>query len=305
MIAIIDIGTNTFHLLIVDPTAPNLYQPIHRQKVYVRLAEGKQDHIIPAAYQRAIEAMLVFSDVMAQYPLQQVYALATEGVRRATNGGELIEEVKQRTNIIINTISGDDEAEFIYYGVKQAVPLDQQTVLIMDIGGGSVEFILGNKERIFWQQSFPIGVSILYNDFQKTDPLNASLLAALQQHIKTTLEPLWEAFQQYPTSTLIGSSGAFDSLTDILLAKNNEQKPHGQTHFDIPLLFFKEISQTLLNTRLDERLLIKGMEAQRVGMMPVGIVLIDTVVETLAVKKIIQSEYAIKEGLIYQLLFGA
>ncbi|MBL7784398.1 MAG: hypothetical protein JNM36_00645 [Chitinophagales bacterium] len=304
MIAIIDIGTNTFHLLIINPAAANPYQPIYRQKMYVRLAEGGQSHIIPAAFERGIQAMTAFQHTIAQYPIQQIHALATEGVRRATNGSDFIQAVKQQTNITINTISGDQEAEYIYYGIKQAVPLDQQTVLMMDIGGGSVEFIFGNDKRIFWQQSFPIGASRLYNQFQQTDPLTPQLLNALQQHIKTSLVPLWQAYELYPTDTLIGSSGTFDSLTDMSLARNGQQKKPQQTYYEISMPFFNEITHTLLNTTLEERLQIKGMEAQRADMMPAGIGLVDTIVQTLPIKKIIQSEYAIKEGVIHQFVFN-
>lgn len=305
MIAIIDIGTNTFHLLIIDPAAANPYQPIYRQKSYVRLAEGGHSHIIPLAFERGIQAMTAFRHTIAQYPIQQIHALATEGVRRATNGSDFVREVKQQTNITINTISGDQEAEYIYYGVKQAVPFDQQTILIMDIGGGSVEFIFGNNKSIFWQQSFPIGASRLYNQFQKTDPLTPQLLNDLQQHIKTMLTPLWQAYEQYPADTLIGSSGTFDSLTDMLLAQNKQQKEPQQTYYEIPIPFFNEITHTLLNATLQERLQIKGMETQRADMMPVGIGLVNTIVQMLPIKKIIQSEYAIKEGVIHQLLNSA
>ena len=148
-VAVMDLGTNTFHLLIARGDAANPEELFHTT-VPVKLGEGgiNSGIIQPAAYQRGIETMLNFSARIKEFTAERVSAIATSALRSASNGRDFIDEVRGRTGIAIETINGDREAQYIYEGVKAGHCLTAKNSLILDIGGGSVEFILGNIDRI-------------------------------------------------------------------------------------------------------------------------------------------------------------
>ena len=151
-VAIIDLGTNTFHLLIAE-TRGDQPEILYKTNVPVKLGEGRiNDNIItPAAFERGINCLKDFSLIIADYQVYKISATATSAVRSAENGNEFVNAVNERTGISIETISGDEEAELIYQGVKLSGAITNLS-LIMDIGGGSVELILCDTENLIWKK---------------------------------------------------------------------------------------------------------------------------------------------------------
>ena len=151
--AVIDIGTNTFHLLIAEIKENQEIKVIFKKTIPVKLGEGgvEKGLIAEAAYQRGIDALIDFRKDLNQYQIKNIKATATAAVRDAANGKDFIDEALAKADIKITIIDGLKEAEYIYLGAKASGVLDQENVLIMDIGGGSVEFIIANDHQIFWK----------------------------------------------------------------------------------------------------------------------------------------------------------
>ncbi|RYF90802.1 MAG: exopolyphosphatase, partial [Chitinophagaceae bacterium] len=155
--AAIDIGTNTFHLIIADGTTDG-FTVIHKENLPVKLGEGSinQGFINDAAMARAMAAFSHFREQLDKFKVKNVRAVATSAVRSAINGQDFVEAVKDATGIDIEVIDGDEEAELIYEGVKLSGAITGKS-LIMDIGGGSTEFILCDEENLIWKKSYNIG----------------------------------------------------------------------------------------------------------------------------------------------------
>ena len=166
--AVLDLGTNTFNILIVN-IEKNVKTILHHDRVPVKIGKGgiQNNQIIEEACQRAKEALKQFRKLIDQYnvKIEDITAIATSAFRNAINGQALADEIKQETEIEIRIIQGEVEAELIYYGVKGAMKIGEETALIMDIGGGSVEFILCNENHIFWKKSYEIGAQRLLDLF--------------------------------------------------------------------------------------------------------------------------------------------
>ena len=162
MKAIIDLGTNTFHLLIAE-VRNGLINEYFKLQIPVKLGKGGiGDNLITEdAFKRGLTALSEFRKYIDQFEIKEVHAFATSAVRSAKNGDEFIFKAKKYYQIEINAICGDDEAALIYEGVKHSFNLPEENILVMDIGGGSVEFIIGQKEDIFWKHSFNIGAARL------------------------------------------------------------------------------------------------------------------------------------------------
>ena len=160
--AVIDFGTNTFHLLIVEAREDGQFIELHRERIFVKLAEDGIERIGDKAFVRALQAMQRYREILDDYQVENIKAIGTAALRTALNGQEFIDTVWKNSKIKIHLIDGQEEARLIHLGVNQAVDIGNDTALIMDIGGGSVEFIISDKLGVKWADSFPIGVAVLF-----------------------------------------------------------------------------------------------------------------------------------------------
>lgn len=296
--AFIDLGTNTFHLLIVEVPSKEIHEKL---SIATQLGKGgiNQKIITPEAIERATKVLREFKEFTNQHGVlpENITATATSAVRNANNGNDFTDRVLKETGIKIQVISGDEEATLIYEGVKQAVEIKEPS-LIVDIGGGSVEFIIANAEGVLWQQSFEIGGQRLMELFMKTDPISAKAVERLNSYFLESLLPLTNAIHQYRPITLIGSSGSFDTLNAIYQLKTFGVLSTNEIGFNYPIEAFKEAYELLVFRNRSDRMKIPGMIELRVDMIVVAVCLIRFLIETHDIKRINVSNYALKEGLM-------
>jgi exopolyphosphatase/guanosine-5'-triphosphate,3'-diphosphate pyrophosphatase len=303
-IAIIDMGTNTFHLLLAEGNQ-NGYHITYRDRLAVKIGAGgiNQGTITEAGMKRALLAMQSFRNSIDEHGgAERIYAFGTSALRNASNKNEVRSRVKELTGIDIKVISGDEEATYIYHGVKAALGLGDENSMIMDIGGGSVEFIIGNHNQILWKQSLEIGAQRLLEQFQSNDPITPSEIAALDEHFDRVLEPVFQALTDYPSKILVGSSGSFDTLSDIFCARHNISKAPDEIETPLSLEGFQEIYDELIHKNRDERMKIPGMIEMRVDMIVVACCLVRFILEKCKFTRIRVSTYSLKEGVLATLI---
>ncbi|GAB4014599.1 Ppx/GppA phosphatase family protein [Spirosoma koreense] len=300
--AIIDLGTNTFHLLIAEKTGTT-YQTVFRESRSAKIGKAgiNQGVITEEGIGRALTVLTNFRQVLDQYEVapEQVIAIGTSAIRVARNQQEFIDRVRQATGLQIRVISGDQEADYIYQGIRAAGALDDDMALIMDIGGGSVEFILGNQSRVFWKQSFEIGGQRLLERFMTTDPIGPGSIRRLHDYFQEQLLPLANAIHQYQPTVLVGSSGSFDTLVDMWYMHERGHLPDSaRPTFTLPIAEFYRAYQLLVQRNHDERMQIPGMIELRVDMIVVAVCLIDFVLKTYNIPQIRTSTFSLKEGVL-------
>ncbi len=299
MKAVIDIGTNTFHLNIANVLPNNKIVFVYKTYKAVKLGEGgiNQGIIAPAAYIRGVNALLGFSKTIAKYPVKQVIALATSAVRDAQNGEKFIADVLQKTDISIQTISGNTEAQLIYEGTKAALNLTNNTFLIMDIGGGSIEFIICNQKQIFWKQSFKLGAARLMDLFMKNNPLLFSDIQNIENHLNQNLVDLFEACKTFNPTILVGTSGSFESYAEIIhLQQELSFNPHKQKSYPFNNQKLVDLLNFFKTSTQQQRLTTKGLIALRLDMIVIASVITSFILHKLNINKTILSTYALKEG---------
>ena len=299
--AIIDLGTNTFHLLIVEGS-----ETLFKSSIPAKIGMGgiSQGMISEEGIQRALVVLKNFRETIdsQSVSLENVFATGTSAIRNAGNKEEFIERVLDETGIKIKVISGEEEAELICLGVKQAMEIPE-TSMIIDIGGGSVEFIICNDEKIFWKQSFEIGGQRLMDKFMKSDPISMRSVQMMDDFFREKLLPLANACHQYAPKVLIGSSGSFDTLIDMQYIKDKGQLPAtDEIAFEYSLPAFYRAYDELIFKNHTERMQIPGMIELRVDMIVVAMCLIRFVIQTLDIQKIRISGYALKEGIMAKIL---
>ncbi len=293
--AFIDLGTNTFHCKIVS-IQNRLYKEIYYEKIFVKIGEGgiSKGFITEKAIKRASNALEQFQEVINKYDVNKVIATGTSAMRNANNASVLI-DLMLKWNWKVEIINGNREAELIYKGIllDHHIPHNSMS-LIMDIGGGSVEFIIGEGEEIKWSQSFEIGAQRLKDQFHNNDPISDHDIKSLKKHLEQSLKSLKIALEKFKPEIFIGSSGTFDTILSIRNEKNN------LTSNLVSVSEFQEIKTKLTQSPFEERLIFPGMEVERAEMIVTASLLLDYVLKLVSIPKFFVSSNALKEGLIYE-----
>lgn len=302
-IAIIDCGTNTFHLLMAVYQNSHL-SIIHREKVSVRIGKGGISNrtIAPDAVERAVNTIRQFATRIQKEEITEVYAFATSAFRNADNGSVVKDIIRESTGIEIKIIGGEEEAELIFWGVNAALDIGNTPALVMDIGGGSVEFIIGSRDEVLWKESYEIGAQRMLDLFHKTDPITNDEIAALEEFLQTQLTSLPEQLNKYKPETLIGSSGTFDTLSDIYCAKKGIINSGENTEVPLSIEGYRLIHQELISATKEERRAIPGMIEMRVDMIVVASCLINFILKSYPFQQIRVSTQALKEGVLDRIL---
>lgn len=295
--AVIDMGTNTFHLMVVEWNAQGQWRPLFRHRIFVKLAEDGLHHISKAAFERGLRAMDDFRTQLEAVNIDpsEVTAFGTAALRSAGNAPEFLQQVHIQTGIRARVITGDEEARLIYLGVRQAVPWpESERVMIMDIGGGSVEFILADRNEIHWQRSFNVGVAVLHRLFHQNDPILPDEIAGMEYFLETELAPLWEALHSYPVQCLVGAAGAFDTID--IFALDPAKKP--LLYGCLSATAFEPVYRLFIGTTREERLAMPGLMPERQEMIVAAVVLIRFILRRAGIRDIYTSVYSMKEGMV-------
>ncbi|MCX7986167.1 MAG: hypothetical protein N2662_04445 [Bacteroidales bacterium] len=309
-IAVLDLGTNTFNLLIAEKTNNGddslnfLFKD--RRPVFLGRSGISKNLIPPEALTRAWDVLNEFRNISDEYKVAHILAYGTSAFRTANNGRNFIDEVRHKLNIEINVISGELEAMLIYLGIRQSIPPTDEPFLIIDIGGGSNELIVGNTKEIFWKKSFPIGMARLQEKFSLSDPISTIEIERLNNFFEFCLAEFFHmVLPQFPINKVIGAEGAFESfihLAESMLCDFPKNK--SQLHaVDLPIDCFKRVLEKLIPSTLDERLKMPGLEPFRASMIVTAGIFVNFVLQRLQWPKLIVSEYSLKEGAAWNFFF--
>lgn len=292
--AVIDLGTNTFNLLIAEINGESK-KILHSSKEGVALGMGgiNRNLITPEAEQRAIKALQNFDDICSRFGAHEIIAIGTSALRDADNAHQLVDKLKNILGIKLHIISGEEEARLIYEGVKWSYNFDHPGV-IMDIGGGSTEFIWADKNGLTDFLSLNIGVSRIYQDasISLSDPLTSDQLQTIYNWYEQKSNG---ALQQRYADLLIGASGSFETFYELI---HNRPYPSDTRSIRIE---FSELMQTLnwiIFSTQEERDESEFIIPIRKKMAPVAAAKTKWVIEKLGIKEVMISPCSLKEGVI-------
>nr|WP_294874425.1 exopolyphosphatase [uncultured Pedobacter sp.] len=296
--AVIDLGTNTFHLIIAEISATDIHI-IYKTNVPVRLGQGRinENIIIPEAFERGIETLKSFKQEIDKHQVQQTLAIATSAVRSAANGSDFVDAARQNAGININVIDGDKEAEYIYKGVK-ATGTIHGTSLIMDIGGGSTEFIICDHKELLWKKSYNIGAARLMQAYFHSDPISEQDKVAIINHLNNELTDLKEACLLFKPNHLIGSAGAFETFAGMIFKEADIENIKSAP---IDFKAYSGLSEKLITSTHAERENMPDLIKLRVDMIVIAAILTNHVLSMSEIKQISLSTYDLKMGVLYSL----
>jgi len=291
--AIADLGTNTFQLLI---SPLDHFQVLEHLQRPVGLGMGAMEQVVlqEDAMDRALVALHEFVSLFLSKggDISDFYAIGTSILRRASNAGAFIQRVKEELGVSILVIDGIQEAEYIYAGIRNSLPERWgKTSLVMDIGGGSVEFILFKGQQVIYRVSLEIGGLRLKSLFSVDNEFNLSVVPDLDSYVSKEMKLLLEACREDKPTVLIGAAGAFETILDI---ENRPGETPASCNLDVPA--FLQHKTNLDALRYEERVGYPGMKAFRASIFPYATFLVEKVLRELAINELWFSSFSLKEG---------
>ena len=305
IIAAIDIGTNSIHMVIVkiEPALP-AFSIIATEKDTVRLGERdpKNGNLTPEAIERSISALRRCKDLADSLHAEEIVAVATSATREARNGQDFLNQIESELGINVNLISGQEEARRIYLGVLSGMDFGEQPQIIVDIGGGSTELILADIQEPRFLSSTKVGAVRLAREFVTTDPISQEELNYLRAYVRGMLErsvvEIWQNLQLNEVPNLIGTSGTIETLATINAIKKQGSAPNPIGGYQMSRKDLEEIVQQLAAMTCKQRLEVEGISDKRAEIIVPGAIILLEVMATLRLDSITICEQALREGMI-------
>ena len=298
-IATIDIGTNSMRLLIAEYKDGKL---VNRKK-YVnttRIGQGvdKQGYITDEAIERNIKALVEFSNRCKGENCEKIYCMGTSALRDSKNKDKFINLAKDKTGINVDIISGEKESNLGFMGVLEGLE-KAKDILVIDIGGGSTEFIIGNKDGIRFSKSENVGALRMTEKFLHQDPINDNEFESMSNFIYEEVKSTLEYINKHKVKNLVGIGGTITSLS----AMNQELEVYSMERIHNSKISLSEIELILQNLKkmtLNDKKSLKGLQPKRADIIIAGVEILHTIMKNLEIKEITVSEYDNLEGLMCQ-----
>ncbi len=300
-IAVIDLGTNTCNLLVAEINCEG-FSLLWQSKQLVKLGDNKirDNEISPEATVRVLKSFRIQKEVIEKFKVEKVAVLATSAVRSAENKIQFLDELSMKSGWIIKVISGEREAELIFKGVLFAFREFEKPSVILDIGGGSNEIILAYKKDILLKESQPTGMARVINRFNLSDPVQPGEIIDLKNFFTSAHKNAFEKCKSEEVKTLIGCSGAFDTIADIIDKVNPGEKL--RTTQEIAMTDFYSVYNSLIHSTREQRLNMKGMDMVRVDLIVPAVILIEQLISEIGITQIIQTGFALREGVLFEMM---
>ena len=300
-IGTIDIGTNSMRLLIADYKN----NKIENRKKYInitRIGQGVDDkgYITEEALERNLNALKEFADKCIEEKCEKVYCMGTSALRDSKNGQDFVNRAKELTNIDVKIICGEEESNLGFMGVLEGAGGDKSNyILVLDIGGGSTEFIVGNEDGIKFCKSENVGALRMTEKFITTDPISDEEFNKMSDFIEKTISSTLDKIKGMHVSKLVGIGGAITSLS----AMNQQLEVYSMEKVHNSVVTKKDLEKILQNLKkmtLSDKNTIKCLQPKRADIITAGVKILHIVMEKLEIEKIMISEYDNLEGLICQ-----
>jgi exopolyphosphatase/guanosine-5'-triphosphate,3'-diphosphate pyrophosphatase len=300
-VAVIDLGTNTCNLLVAE-IKNRAFTILHQSKQLVQLGDDRiqKNEISSEATNRVLECLRVFKKIVTELHAEKVRIVATSGIRDAKNKIELLENISSQTGWVIKIVTGENEAQLIFEGVLLAFEKLEDPTVVLDIGGGSNEIIMAQKNHLIWKESQPTGMARVINQFSLSNPLKPEELETLENYFTLQHAAAIENCKKRGVQSLIGCSGAFDTIADLI-----DQVPPGKKirkQQEISLPDFNQVYEKLIPSTREERVKMKGMDSVRIDLIIPAMILIRQLISAIEIRRIIQTDYALREGVLYELM---
>lgn len=305
VLAAIDVGTNSIHLVVARADADDRFEVIAREKDQVRLGQGAGDmkHLAPEAVDRGVAALRRYRD-LADAHSAELRAVATSAVREAEDHHTFLDRARTEAGVEVEVISGVEEARLIHLGVLSALPVFDERILVCDIGGGSTELVLGERGETLAARSLKLGAVRLTNRFFAGGNPSKADIEECRRHVRATLVPFEQAVRRHGFATAVGSSGTIEQIVRLARRSAGDEEPvrtwnGARATGDEVRGVAADLARAARKGSLDE---VDGLDPKRLDIITAGALILEGVVDRLGVDELTVSEAALREGVLIDTL---
>ncbi|PYV39383.1 MAG: exopolyphosphatase, partial [Acidobacteria bacterium] len=303
-LAAIDIGTNSFHLVVVRVKENNRFEILAQEKEVVRLGSGSKDmkYLKEDAVDRGIEALKRFKQI-AEISQAEIRAVATSAVREALNKEVFIQRARTEAGIEVGVISGFEEARLIYLGALQALPVFEKKILLIDIGGGSTEFLIGKAGEVIEANSLKLGAIRMTDRFLKDEPIGSKDIDKCREYVRVYLHPMAREVRKHGFEIAVGSSGTILNLAQMIQILRHQEPTRFLSNFVFSGVELAEVAKMLVKAdTVKKRQKIDGLDPKRADIILAGAIILEQIFEEMHMDSITVSGFALREGVILDIL---
>ena len=311
-VAVFDLGSSSFHLMVVDASRDGYLTPVLRRRSFLHLGtEVARTGAVPAdraaSAVRAVRRLRVAADDAG---VDVVVALATAALRDATNGTKLIGRLELVLGCSITLLTGEEEARLCFLGQRAGVWVGQDPVLGLDLGGGSLEAGIGTIDEVADVATMALGTARLRGELGTGELLTPADRVAVTEVTLARADPLRSMLERHPDARarVIASGGTIRALARLAVVLHRPLAPHGSSssvqvnQVELPAGQLHELADRLATLDLDARLALPGIHAKRAPLLPIGAVVLSTLVEQLDLQRLVVSDWGLREGAVISAL---
>lgn len=302
-IAALDLGSNSFHLLVADVHLDGTFTAVAREKEMLRLGDDVARHgrIPGPTADRAVAAIRRLEQLADALGAREVIARATSAIRTAANGSELVDRIEAETGVEVEVINGHEEARLVFAAVRASVVLEPAPALCIDVGGGSVEVMIGDAAGMRWAASVPLGVGRLTAECVHDDPPSRADRARLDERVRSGLAALVDDVRDRKPQLAVGTSGTLNDLVRMAVALRSGERtmPASTNALRATRSDIEALHERIMAAKTSERRRMPGLEEQRrAELLPAGSTLLVTALELFELDGLIVSDWALREGIV-------
>jgi exopolyphosphatase/guanosine-5'-triphosphate,3'-diphosphate pyrophosphatase len=302
-IAVLDLGSTSFHLLVADATPDGGIERVLREREMLRLGAliGERGGRVPEEVcARAVETARQLGEAARRAGADLLLPIATAAIREASNGPEVAERIGAAIGVPARLISGIEEARLTFSAFRHRLAVGPRLALGLDLGGGSLQIITGDDRDLRWETSLPLGTTRLHAELVASDPMTRDERRAIRARVRERLADYREAIERWTPQPAIGAGGSLRALARIAAGEDGRDPEASLRGRFLEAGRISELARRLARSSQEERLRMPGMGRRRADLVPTGAVILDTVVDALRLRGLTVSDWGLREGVILE-----
>ena len=305
-IAALDLGSNSFHLLVVEARLDGSFVPLATEREMLRLGDlvALTGSIGESAAKRAVEVVRTFRAVADAQRADEIVAVGTAALREATDGVELVERIRSEAGVEVQVVDGVREAELIFTAIRSSVLIDPGPALAADLGGGSLELMVGDRSGLSFAASLRLGVGRLTAELLRSDPPSRQERARLRERVASELSGVVDEIVELKPRMLVGSSGTFAAIARMAAALSEGAIPSAVNQLSVSRSDVAALARRARASTIAERSRMPGCDARRAELLPAGIAVLEGLMEVTGLAELTVSEWALREGIVLDAIGG-
>jgi exopolyphosphatase/guanosine-5'-triphosphate,3'-diphosphate pyrophosphatase len=303
-IAALDLGSNSFHLLIVEARPDGSFDTLVREKEMLRLGDvvAREGFLTEESIKRATDVVRRFRTIAETHGVDELVAYGTAALREASNGPEVTDRIEAETGVRIQVVNGIREAQLVFEAVRASVLMEPAPALCADLGGGSLELAVGDRFGLRYATSLHLGVGRLTAELVGSDPPTAKERSRMRRRIDEELADVLPDILARKPRLLIGSSGTFCALARASAALRDGAAPGSVNQLTVSAEDLRAFGELVFSLGTEDRARLPGIDARRAELLPAGVVVTEALLEATGLDSLTTSEWALREGMVLRTL---